>query len=79
MTFKEKGREQQIYDWLQTKLSKGAFIKDLLASAMDAELGEVPVQQVAETKRDHVSPPQSQVQTTAPKKKQRGMGTLKSF
>ena len=37
LTFKEDDRELELYNWLQSKVSKGAFIKELLLIAMENE------------------------------------------
>lgn len=37
LTFKEDAREIELYNWLQSKVSKGAFIKEQLLVAMQNE------------------------------------------
>lgn len=37
LTFKEDAREIELYNWLQSKVSKGAFIKEQLLVAMHNE------------------------------------------
>lgn len=66
ITFKETDREQDLLDWLNSKVSKGAFIKEQLLATMDNERAGIPqLQNVITEKKEDIKP-----------KKQRGMKTL---